>query len=344
MRNQRVNEPTSQRFLLVVSLCLLILAGGCQEPVSPATGSASPEFAVDVDILPSIAPPTTRSLHLFFDELDYSWEELDDGVPPFILERFPEDLDRQTRKRKQTFFMGLLPLVLLANQEIEAERGRFQEIMARVDQGETVDPSDSQWLQDLVSSYRLTGSPLVDHGLRRQILTRIDTIPPSLVLAQAANESAWGTSRFAREGNNLFGEWTFRKGAGIVPARRDPQANHEVRIFADLYQSVRSYLKNLNTHNAYRELREIRARLKQDGQTVSGRDLVHGLKRYSAREEEYVAEIDAMIRQNRLSRVNRTYLRQSPAETAVESSRPGAGLFASRQTLSAQTSTLREDP
>lgn len=329
-----------RKTISAVTLCLLAVLQGCQDPPPNVVAG---DDSLTTQLLPSIAPASTRSLHAYFNELDYSWERLDEGVPPFILEQFPEDLDREVQKRKRTFFMSLLPLVLLANQEIEEERRQLLEILGRFDRGEAVDSADIDFLEGLVRGYRLEGSPLQNSELRRRLLTRIDTIPPSLALAQAANESAWGTSRFVREGNNLFGEWTFRKGAGMVPVRRDPGTSHEVRIFPDLYQSVRSYLKNLNTHNAYRELREVRARLKRSGQIVSGKDLVHGLKRYSARQEEYVAEIDAMIRQNQLSRVNSVYLRKPPT-TAASPERPGSGLFSSRDKLSARTSALREDP
>ncbi|MEX0914821.1 MAG: glucosaminidase domain-containing protein, partial [Wenzhouxiangellaceae bacterium] len=128
---------------------------------------------------------------------------------------------------------------------------------------------------------------------------RVDAVPVSLALVQAATESGWGRSRFAVEGNNLFGHWCYRRGCGLVPERRNTGAAHEVAAFDSVSASVRRYLHNLNTHAAYAPLRAIRARLRDNGESPSAMALADGLTRYSERREEYVDEIKTVIRVNR---------------------------------------------
>ena len=137
-------------------------------------------------------------------------------------------------------------------------------------------------------------------------MVRVDTVPASLVLAQAANESAWGTSRFARRANNFFGVWCFTPGCGITPNRRDAGKTHEVRRYKSVQASVNHYIRMINTNNAYRELREIRAELRDENR-VNGLGLADGLLRYSERGPAYVRELKQMIRYNNLHRYTRDY-------------------------------------
>ena len=128
----------------------------------------------------------------------------------------------------------------------------------------------------------------------------MDIVPVSIALAQAANESGWGTSRFALEGNALFGQWTWSK-KGITPKNKDPNQSHKILQFQVLKASVRAYKNNLNTHNAYQEFREARAQLRQDGEKIYGLKLTKYLKRYSAIGEKYVAILDDIIEKNSLT-------------------------------------------
>lgn len=134
----------------------------------------------------------------------------------------------------------------------------------------------------------------------RRLLRRVDIVPPSLALAQAANESAWGTSRFAREGNNLFGQWCYTPGCGLVPMRRELGGRHEVKRFDWPYDSVASYVHNLNTHPAYRGFRQTRESLQDESQTLSGLALLDGLRSYSERGPEYLTAIRNIIVKNDL--------------------------------------------
>jgi len=278
----------------------------------------------------TIRPETTAGLQAFFQALDYDWTQLEKGVPPLILENIPVDIkDSATTVKKQTFFMGLLPMALLANQEIAAEREEILQILQRHERRES-DENDQERIEELSKRYGLRGRPIIDHRARSRLLQRVDIVPPSLVLAQAANESAWGTSRFARLGNNLFGEWTYSPGTGIVPAGRPPGETYEVRKFSSLYESIRSYMNNLNRNGAYHTLREVRAGLRSTGQPVTGIALAKGLLKYSQRGEEYIKEIQAMIRHNKLSRTNMAAIRQPQTEILTSISTSGSGLFSSR--------------
>ena len=129
---------------------------------------------------------------------------------------------------------------------------------------------------------------------------RMDIIPVSLALAQAANESGWGTSRFALEGNALFGQWTWSK-KGISPKDKDPNKTHKILQFQILKASVRAYKNNLNTHNAYREFREVRAQLRQNEEPINGLELAKYIKNYAAIGEKYVAIIEDIIERNSLT-------------------------------------------
>lgn len=316
---------------LPVVLVILLYCGPVFADSAAELGSGRPA-AIEPEIF---HPETTSGMQAFFQTLDYSWSQLEEGIPPFILEGIPADLDASvsTPDKKLTFFMGLLPMILLANQEIARERKEVLGIVSR-HRAMAARDGDQQRLDAILARYGLRGNPFTDHRIRSRLLRRVDTIPPSLVLAQAANESAWGTSRFARDGNNLFGEWTYKTGTGIIPDARPTGETYEVRKFSSIYASIRSYMNNLNRNGAYSKLRMIRENLRQTNQPVTGIALAQGLENYSERGAEYIQEIQAMIRHNKLSRVNNTFLRRPPAEEILTSiSTTGSGLFSTRNRL-----------
>lgn len=203
--------------------------------------------------------------------------------------------------RKEAFINYLSPLVANVNQEISKERQRALEL----EQKDHLTLAQRAWLRKLAKKYRFKKFDPVNPDWR-SLLTRVDTIPPSIVLAQGANESAWGTSRFAREGNNYFGQWCFRSGCGIVPENRGSGKKHEVARFDNPTDSVRSYIMNINSHRAYRELRAIRETLRKENEAVTGIALAAGLSRYSERGQEYIDELKAMIRFNGLDELDRS--------------------------------------
>lgn len=216
------------------------------------------------------------------------WLSAPQRLPDFdSIERIPA--------RKQAFFEYLAPIVRSENERIAERRRRLLEL------AEAGSPGwfDRRWLARLSSEYEVEWDP--DAPLERidLLIKRVDIVPVALALVQAATESGWGRSRFAVEGNNLFGHWCYRRGCGIIPARRSSDAGHEVAAFDSVRQSVARYLHNLNTHDAYEPLRRIRARLRRQDRGLDAVALAEGLESYSERREAYVEEIKTVIRVNR---------------------------------------------
>jgi len=207
-----------------------------------------------------------------------------------------------TTERKVAFFSFLYPRIVLANSRVLLEREYLDALATKPD----LSDREIKWLSEQSQRLRVeaeTGSDEQFALLRK----RLDVIPPSLILAQAANESAWGTSRFATEGNNLFGQWCFTQGCGLVPMSRVDGASHEVAKFESPYQSVRSYIQNLNRHPTYQPLRDIRLQDRQAEKPLSGWHLAEGLLGYSERGEDYIKEIRSMIRYNNLEFYDREF-------------------------------------
>jgi Bax protein len=151
----------------------------------------------------------------------------------------------------------------------------------------------------------------VERGDIAALLLRVDAIPPSLALAQAAEESGWGTSKFARRGNALFGQWTTSSDVGIVPARRDAGKTHKIKAFKSLQDSIAAYMRNLNVHRAYREFRQARHSLRRRGRALDGLRLAAGMTRYSERAEKYVETLRIIINVNRLNLFDAAQLEDS---------------------------------
>ncbi len=196
------------------------------------------------------------------------------------------------KQKKLDFFLFLLPKVQEANEGILKERRWLSKLP------DSIKEEDQEPLLALAKKYKVMASE--PQEIIEQLLIRVDTIP-SLVLAQAANESAWATSRFARQGNNLFGQWCYVKDCGLVPKQRGKGQNHEVAQFKSVQQSIESYMRNLNSQYSYEDLRTLRQQLRVNKEVVSGHQLAHRLLKYSTRREAYVEEIQAMIRQNGLA-------------------------------------------
>lgn len=198
--------------------------------------------------------------------------------------------------RKAAFYEFLLPLILVENERLLLKRDYLSDWLV---QGVPEDTEVSEELKTLAENYYID-LQLDSEAILQQLLYQIDILPPSMVIAQAANESAWGTSRFATEGNNLFGQWCFTPGCGLVPQNRPEGETYEVRAFDSPALSVRAFLLNLNRHPSYAQLRDQRDQLRTQEALVTGLELVPYLVNYSIRREEYVAEIAQTIRFNNL--------------------------------------------
>jgi len=202
--------------------------------------------------------------------------------------------------KKQAFFDFLEPFVDDVNAQIMSERERVQRIRNKVMTGNSLSGGDRRYLENMAEVYELEADNLASEEFLNVLLRRVDKIPASLALAQAANESAWGTSRFSEDGNNFFGQWCYSDGCGLVPNRRREGASHEVRSFESTRESVAAYIHNLNTFPSYQMLRRIRQQLRQQNRPVDGLSLADGLESYSSRGHDYIEEVQNMIYSNNL--------------------------------------------
>lgn len=202
------------------------------------------------------------------------------------------------RDKKKAFFSYLRPEVEAQNTFILEQRDFIHAMRAKHIANEQITEQQHKQLSQLLEDYRVEETQ--DKNLMfSNLLRRVDIIPVELVLVQTANESAWGTSRFAREGYNFFGLWCFQKGCGFVPKRRNKGATHEVAKFNDLSSAMHSYMLNLNRHNAYSDLRRIRQNQRDNMKAISAIALSEGLQKYSERGHEYIKELQQMIRVNK---------------------------------------------
>jgi len=218
---------------------------------------------------------------------------------------------KDVKQKKRAFFEYIYPLLEVANKEVLAKRKKIEQIQADLIAGDQLTPSELKFLVEVSDEYSLKPKDSASKENVEKLLRAVDYVPPALALAQSANESAWGTSRFAKKGNNFFGQWCFKKGCGIVPARRDAGSKHEVRKFASTQGSVRAYVKNINTGRAYSSLRSARAKLRGKDAMLTGHDLAAGLVKYSARGQAYVKEIRSMIRTNKLKNYDEKFWKGS---------------------------------
>lgn len=217
--------------------------------------------------------------------------------PVFVpLPDFNQITDTTAKKRR--FFSYLRPYVQRENARLRSLRQQLLEIQEKKQKKMRISLEEYAFLYSLYDEFRMEVAES-DEAVLTELLLRVDVIPETLVLMQAANESAWGTSRFAVEGYNFFGQWCFKVGCGLVPLSRDEGQYHEVAKFDSPLASIKSYFYNLNTFHTYAPLRTIRARLRAEGKPVRGEALAAGLGSYSERGEEYIAEISGMIRFNR---------------------------------------------
>lgn len=262
----------------------------------------------EVSLEPSPAPaPSVHAVARRFSEMGYDLDRVREGeahVPTLFLSSLPHDLASisETDTRKRLFFQSVLPLILQVNREILVDRKRLWELRTEKQLKGSLPAEDRLWLAALAERYD------VKRGDLDSLVARVDVVPPSLAMAQAAEESGWGTSRFARQGNAIFGQWTLSAEHGLTPRQRDDDKNHYVRRFSRLIDSVRAYALNLNTHPAYRKFRRARATLRHAGGVLKGTSLAKYLTAYSERGEKYVRAIRNMIRVNRLERLDRARL------------------------------------
>lgn len=221
--------------------------------------------------------------------------------------------------RKAAFFAFLQPMIEDQNEWILENRRFLQSLRAELIADVTPEAQDQQRVEALAKRYGVSLADGITVDVVDELLHHGDVIPPSLVLAQAAKESGWGMSRFARDGNNYFGEWCYTEGCGIVPARRGPGQQHEVEAFDSVEDGVDSYFRNLNRGGPYQQVRVIRAESRDLGRPLSSTRLAAGLQKYSERGQVYVDEVRSLIAYNNLTAFDSELLSRAESSASRDS-------------------------
>jgi Bax protein len=246
-------------------------------------------------------------LRQHFSVIGYDLDSVRAGaapVPRIFLARVPNGLAdvQHANDRKDVFLRVMLPLILETNERVQQQRAQLLVIDAKLAAGQTLTGEQLGRLDAIAAEYG------VDSDRIDLLLRRVDAVPPSLALAQAAIESGWGTSRFVLEGNAVFGQWAWGEEDGLVPLK-----THKIKSFQQLTDSVRAYVHNLNTHNAYRAFREKRLMLRAEGKQLTGISLVPMLTAYSELKGRYLDLLRSIITANDLQPLDGARLHDGPA-------------------------------
>lgn len=242
-------------------------------------------------------------------QLNFDLGEIHKGksiIPRNFLSYLPKSLpmETQVRRKKDLFVKTMLPLILRANELILEDREKLIAIDQNMEQGKPLSPRARRWVTPLLKRYRI---PLkagqITHLHIEKLLDRMDIIPPSLALAQAAIESGWGSSYFAQNYQAIFGQWTWNpEDKGVIPKRRPEGMTHRIRAFDYLLDSILAYMINLNRHPAYQKLRDRRTELKKHKLPITGHALAPALDKYSEKGEKYVSDLLNIMTYNKFSK------------------------------------------
>ena len=236
---------------------------------------------------------TTSEIDSLFKEVNYNLKDVRDTklVKPIDIGLLPNEIKNiaSTKKRKEMFIKIVLPLIVKENNKIRIDRKRLFTILNKNSNTDI----EKKWLDKKYKQYGVRQNDL------STLKVRMDEIPVSLAIAQAAKETGWGTSRFALKGNALFGQWTW-SGEGLKPKNADKGKDHKVMKFHSLQLSVRAYLRNLNTHSTYRNLRKARTELRNKNKPLDSLILSKHLDKYAETGSQYIEVIQKIIEQNNL--------------------------------------------
>ena len=252
---------------------------------------------VDIFSLNDLESDTVRlnasTIKQLFEDTNYTLKDVRKKklVKPVALTLLPQEIKmiESTKKRKEFFIQIVLPLILKENNNIKLDRKRLFNIINKSSNTSL----EKKWLKKKYKQYGIPSNDL------STLKVRMDEIPVSLAIAQAAKETGWGTSRFAQEGNALFGQWTW-SGEGLKPKDADKDQGHKVMRFNVLQASVRAYQRNLNTHKSYKEFRFARAKLRDEGKSLDSLLLANYLNSYAETGNQYVEVLQKIIKQNNL--------------------------------------------
>ncbi len=261
-------------------------------------------------VLPNLNIKTETVLSLFEDvEYDLKTVRYQKKVKPIYFTQFPKDLDeiKDTKLKKETFIKIVLPLVVAENDKILDDKIKLKRITSK----KMTSDKEKSWLRLKLREYKVKNSDMVE------LNKRMDIIPVSIALAQAAKESGWGTSRFALEGNAIFGQWTWT-GQGIEPLNKGKNEGHKILRFPILRASVKAYKNNLNTHRGYSEFREKRHNIRKRNKSIRGLDLTDTLDKYAQTGKEYTDILEQIIKQNDLSDFEKVQLTNSVVKKDIQ--------------------------
>ena len=261
-------------------------------------------------VLPNLNIKTETVLSLFKDvEYDLKTVRYQKKVKPIYFTQFPKDLDeiKDTRLKKETFIKIVLPLVVAENEKILDDKIKLKKIISK----KSTTEKEKSWLRLKLREYKVKNSDFAE------LNKRMDIIPVSIALAQAAKESGWGTSRFALEGNAIFGQWTWT-GQGIEPLNKGKHEGHKILRFPILRASVKAYKNNLNTHKGYAEFREKRSTYRKRNKSIKGLNLTDTLDRYAQTGKEYTEILEQIIKQNNLSDFESVQLTNSVVKKDIQ--------------------------
>ena len=234
----------------------------------------------------------TQTVLNLFKDLEYDLDDVRNEkiVKPIYFTRLPKDLHemKSVTRKKETFLKILLPLVVAENARIKKDKKYLLKILK-----ENQNKKNTNWINKKYKEYKISNKNI------NELMERMDVIPASIALAQGAKESGWGTSRFALEGNAIFGQWTWN-GVGIEPLEKVDGQKHKILKFPILRASVKAYITNLNTHSGYKNFRKKRLELRENNKNLSGLDLIHELSNYAQTGKEYTKILEKIIKQNNL--------------------------------------------
>lgn len=254
-------------------------------------------------VLPNLNLKTETVLSLFEDvKYDLKTVRYQKRVKPIYFTQFPKDLDeiKDVKLKKETFIKIVLPLVVAENEKILDDRNKLKRILS----SKMTTEKQKLWLKQKLREYKVKNLDI------KELEQRMDIIPVSIALAQAAKESGWGTSRFALEGNAIFGQWTWT-GKGIEPLNRGEDQVHKILRFPILRASVKAYKNNLNTHKGYKDFRSKRSSLRKKNRNISGLVLTKSLDKYAQTGKEYTDILEKIIKQNDLDEFESVQLTNS---------------------------------
>ncbi|RLD81659.1 MAG: hypothetical protein DRJ10_05935 [Bacteroidetes bacterium] len=220
-----------------------------------------------------------------------STKEFESDIPDF-------GMIKDVNEKKRQFFSYMRPKIIAENEKVLFERDFVLKMQIKLNENKEFNADETKELKKLMVDYRIDNRDVSKSKTFKELLIHIDIIPLELALTQAALESAWGTSYFARKANNIFGQWCFTPGCGVVPKRRPAGETHEVAIFDNVNLSVRYYLKFLNSHPLFSKLRKARLKNRKKDEYPNAYDMSGGLSAYSARGNDYIAELRSMIKTN----------------------------------------------